>query len=50
MHTMKEFHDMLRHTNNHAYNITLKSLEYKHIGKMNGCEDCTRFKQKKKSE
>ena len=50
MHTMREFHDMLRHPNNYACNMTAKNLGYKLIGNMNGWEDYTKAKKKKKSE
>ena len=36
MHTMKEFHDMLGHANNHACNMTPKDLVYKLLGNMDG--------------
>ena len=48
MHTVREFHVMSRHPNNHACNMTVKNLEYKLIEYMNCCEDCIRGKQKKK--
>ena len=48
MHTMKEFHNILRHLNNHACNLTTNNFGYKLIENMNGHEDCTRGKQKKK--
>ena len=35
--TMKEFHDMLGHPNNHAFHVTAKNLGYKLIGNMNIC-------------
>ena len=48
-HTVKEFHDMLGHPNNHACHMTAKNLGYKLIGNMNSCEDCARGKQRKKN-